>query len=110
MVTNFKVAALTEKDGKATYDQRWAGENLTDALAIATYEYLKEVVLVECKEERIKVKHWHTVNMNYAPKVKCRIIVFEEIGPRQEAAGKLPYIIKSYGNEAIKMFQRVHFD
>lgn len=108
----YSVSVLKEKNGGATSDQRWCGPSLETALVIAAYEYGKEIIQIELKEKNIKRKpdSWHKVNMDYAPKVQCRIIVVKEIDPRIEASGKLPKIMKSYGNKSIKQFQRIHFD
>lgn len=101
-----------KRNGEGTSDQRWRGENLEEAIIVASYEFVKEIIALEVKDKKIKkIESWHRIDMSYASKVKYRVTVLEEIGnPRHEAAGNLPKIIKSFGNDSIEIFQRVHFD
>src|SRR6185436_13473034 len=108
----YSVTVWSEQNGRGCSDQRWHGSNLDEALMVAAYEFGKEIVLAEYKEKKIRKKdtRFHRVNMTYAPKVLCHITVLEEIDSRAEAGGQSPKIIRSYGNESNKIFQRVHFD
>lgn len=108
---NYSVMRWTKEKGTSGVIGRWTGSNLEEAIIVATYEFVKEIIEIECKEKKIKnCEPWHHVDMNYASKVKCRITVLKEIDPRMEAGGGKPEIIKSFGNESIEIFQRVHFD
>lgn len=111
-IHKYSVTVWGNEDNCRAAHQRWSGDNLEEALLVAAYEFIKEIVLAELKEKKIKKKPdpWHRVNMEYAPKVKFHITVLEENDSRMEASGILPKIIKSFGDESIKISQRVHFD
>lgn len=109
----YSVTVWSKKsNGGGSSDQRWRGENLTEAIIVASYEFVKEIVIIESKAKKLKkIEPWHRIDMSYASKVKCRITVLEEIGdPRHEAAGNLPKVLKSFGNDSVEIFQRAHFD
>lgn len=105
---NYTVAIWHEENGRGYSSQRWHGPNLNEAIMVASYEFVKKIIEAENQESKRKIGD--RVDMSYAKKVKCRITVCEEIDPISEASGQLPKIIKSLGNEKIKIFKRVHFD
>lgn len=99
-----------EKEERGLCNTVWCGEDIDKSSIVASYIFAKKIVEAKCIEDGLLNPWEEDIDFDYAFKVKCRITVLEKIDPEKEASGEKPPIIKSFGNEAIEIFQRVHFD
>lgn len=82
----YSVVIWSESDDRGTATEIWSGSNLKKAILYAAVEYTKKEML----------------------EYYCRTTVIKNIDPELEAMGYLPSIVKSFGDEEIPIFQRVH--
>lgn len=100
----------TGKNGQGLCNTIWDGKDVEIAFILASHVFAKEMIEVKCIEQKLLNPWEEEIDFDYADKVKCRITVLEKIDSNKEASGEKPPIIKSFGNEAIEIFRRVHFD
>lgn len=106
----YEVVKWEEENNRGSCNTKWSGEDLNSALIVASHLFAKEIIQAECIEKGLFNPWEQKVDFSYAGKVRCRITVLEDIDPMDEARGKKPPIIKSFGDESIKIFQRSHLD
>lgn len=81
----YSIVIWSESDDRGMANEIWSGQNLKKAILIAAVQYTKS-------------------SLEYY----CRITVIKNIDPELEVKGQLPQILKSFGDENILFFKRVH--
>jgi hypothetical protein len=98
------------ENGVVCFNNLWSGNDRFEAEIVASYYFSREIIKIQCLEDKNRNPWFVKLNMAFAKKVKCRITVQRTIDIEKKANRKIPDILNSFGDGSVEVFQSEQLD